>query len=320
MLRAKEILFIDSAVSDVSVLIAGMRSDVEPVLLSGNEPALAEIARLLEGRQDLDAIHIISHGRPGALYFGTGAVSQTNLSDHQDSVSQLGRALNADGKIVLWSCETGAGSQGRDFISALSSAIGVSVAASEQLVGASAKGGSWNIAAAKAPLTAEGIANYAGVLAPNYVTVTVPANNNNDWDGFYYIVTQINGQRTIIGEFTVSQNSGTNFAHQLYVPINYTDTETLIIETGFFNTDGEVQVWSTNDIDSNIKYELDCNLMGCDHKSRWEWHQSRRRTSSSDEWRRRNGCYRRCGCHWCNRCCGGYRCDRRCGRNGCHGC
>ena len=79
MLNAREIVFIDPAVADIPVLIAGLRPDVRPVLLSGAMPASQEIARALRGCEDLEAIHIVAHGRPGELRFtGGGSHSRTS--------------------------------------------------------------------------------------------------------------------------------------------------------------------------------------------------------------------------------------------------
>ena len=58
MTHTREIAFIDPAVTDFETLLAGLRPDVEPVVLSRDEPALAQMARMLEGRANLDAIHV----------------------------------------------------------------------------------------------------------------------------------------------------------------------------------------------------------------------------------------------------------------------
>ena len=62
---AKEIAFIDPAVSDVEVLLAGLRAGVHPILLNTVEPVPRQIASALAGCRSLDAIHIIAHGAPG---------------------------------------------------------------------------------------------------------------------------------------------------------------------------------------------------------------------------------------------------------------
>src|SRR5262245_12122975 len=59
--RAREIVFIDPSVTDIPVLVAGLRPGVVPVLLGGVTPAAQEIAQVLRGCEGLDAIHIVAH-------------------------------------------------------------------------------------------------------------------------------------------------------------------------------------------------------------------------------------------------------------------
>jgi hypothetical protein len=58
MTTSREIVFIDQNVSDLHSLLAGLRPDVEPIVLTGSERATAQIAMALKGH----AIHIIAHG------------------------------------------------------------------------------------------------------------------------------------------------------------------------------------------------------------------------------------------------------------------
>src|SRR5690348_17779250 len=64
-----EIAFIDPAVTDVDVLLAGLRPDVAGIVLNAAEPAPAQMARWLAGHHNLQAVHIIAHGAPGELQF-----------------------------------------------------------------------------------------------------------------------------------------------------------------------------------------------------------------------------------------------------------
>ena len=56
---AKEIAFIDPAVSDVH---GRLGPDLDPTPLNRAEPAPRQMANALAGRQGLNAIHIIAHG------------------------------------------------------------------------------------------------------------------------------------------------------------------------------------------------------------------------------------------------------------------
>ena len=179
----KEIAFIDPAVSDVHVLLAGLRRDVQPILLNATEPAPRQMAAALGGRRGFDAIHIIAHGAPGEVRFAAGVLSADSLDEHAADLAALGARLGRNASLMLWSCDTGQDERGQDFVAALASASSASVAASTRLVGAAARGGCWELDTActtalmRAPLTAAGVAAYAGVMVPT------PAPTPRTWKG-----------------------------------------------------------------------------------------------------------------------------------------
>src|SRR4029077_6648131 len=89
-------------------------------------------------------------------------------------------ALGFAGERLVWSCETGQGAGGDRFIEGLCWATGALVAAATGIVGAATRGGRWELNArlgatlVSMPLTAAGMAAYAGVLAPETLTWTGP--------------------------------------------------------------------------------------------------------------------------------------------------
>jgi len=132
----REIAFIDPAISHLDSFVAGLRPGIEMVLLSREGHAVSEIAAALEGRAGLDAIHIVAHGAPGELRFGTGPLNIKTINDHRAELAEIGDALSRDGTLLLWSCETGAGWQGACFVEALERATGAEIAAAQGKIGA----------------------------------------------------------------------------------------------------------------------------------------------------------------------------------------
>lgn len=55
-----EIIFIDKSVEDYASLISGIGSDAELIFIDPNSDGLEQIANILNGRSDIDAIHIVS--------------------------------------------------------------------------------------------------------------------------------------------------------------------------------------------------------------------------------------------------------------------
>lgn len=169
-----EVVFVDASVPDRQTLIDGVRDGAEVVLLSTDRPALIQMAEHLAGRADLDAIHVVSHGRTGALAFGAGTVDVETLQDHTGSLAVIGQALAADGDLLLYGCSVGADGSGAAFVEAMARATGADVAASDDPTGAAARGGDWMLEHASGRIEAataigvEAQAAYAGLLESGF--------------------------------------------------------------------------------------------------------------------------------------------------------
>ena len=164
-----EIAFIDTGITELDSFLAGLRPEVEPILLTAAEPAALQMARALQGRSSLEAVHVVAHGAPGEIHFAGGMLSVDTLGGQGADLAEIGRALDSHGGLNLWTCNTAAGGRGRAFLEALSRAAESSVAGSSQRVGAAESGGVWALdqgaAGAQAPLSALGRAAYRGVMA-----------------------------------------------------------------------------------------------------------------------------------------------------------
>src|SRR5436190_23852303 len=99
MVMKREIAFIDRTVPDLDTLIAGLRPDVEGIVLDRSKDALEQIAGSLRDRSEVDAIHIVAHGRPGEVSFGSGPLSLESMAEHAGDLQAIGRSLAADGDL-----------------------------------------------------------------------------------------------------------------------------------------------------------------------------------------------------------------------------
>ncbi len=173
------IVFVDWRVADIDSLIAGMPADAEVDIIDGASDGLDQIAARLQGRSDIDAIHIISHGSAGSVYLGSGVIDSAALATHTSQLDGIGKSLTESGDILLYGCNVAAGNVGVQFIGSLALATGADVAASTDLTGAGALGGNWMLESSTSTietraLFADAANPYAGVLAdmvshqPNY--------------------------------------------------------------------------------------------------------------------------------------------------------
>ena len=121
---AKEIAFIDRGIADIDSFLAGLRPDIEPIVLSSSQSAPAQIAKALCGRSALAAIHIVAHGQAGEVSFSSGALSLESVNDHADELAAIGQSLGDNGNLFLWTCHTAQSKHGQSFVEALSRASG----------------------------------------------------------------------------------------------------------------------------------------------------------------------------------------------------
>ncbi len=139
--RIRSIAFVDSGLSDTDVLIEGL-SDRHVVQLPSDANGIEEITQVLSQHQNLDSIHIFSHGSSGALQLGNATLSQAFMSEYQDDLQHWGNALLSEGDVFLYGCDVAAGEEGKAFVEQVSQLTQADVAASDDITG---YGADWDL-------------------------------------------------------------------------------------------------------------------------------------------------------------------------------
>ena len=147
-----ELVFVDSRVPDAQALVQLIeQQSLEPgrVLeihwLSADTDGVDQITQALEGRQDIRALHIISHGSDGSLTLGEGTLDTTTLTSRAADLSLWSAALSGDADILLYGCDVAATEVGAQFLDDLSLLTGADVAASMDATGYIYLGGDWSL-------------------------------------------------------------------------------------------------------------------------------------------------------------------------------
>ena len=83
-----------------------------------------EISSLLLQEQNLNAVHIFSHGDSGTLQLGDTTLNNGNLTDYQDTLTQWGNSLTENGDILFYGCNLAQGQAGQDFVNQLANITG----------------------------------------------------------------------------------------------------------------------------------------------------------------------------------------------------
>jgi uncharacterized membrane protein YfcA len=115
----RAIAFVDTKVFNWQSLVAQLPPEVEVITLDPARDELSQIVSALSGRHDISALHIISHGEAGALILGGQKITSDTLLTRQADLATIGKALGADGDILLYGCDIGQGTIGQAFINAI---------------------------------------------------------------------------------------------------------------------------------------------------------------------------------------------------------
>lgn len=168
--RSNEIVFIDAAVEDIGSLLQSIDPDIEVYVLDQNSDGVEQIAAIVDGRSDLTAIHIISHGGSGFLSLGSGQLDGTSITnEHVEALTRIGGALNEDGDILIYGCNFGEGEIGLQVAEQLAKITGADIAASDDLTGSESLEGDWDLEITTGVVVAEatGGIEWQDVLAAN---------------------------------------------------------------------------------------------------------------------------------------------------------
>jgi hypothetical protein len=174
----KEVAFIDTGVADYQTLMEGVRAGIEVVLIDAGQSGLAQMAEWGQSHSDYDAIHVLCHGSSGTIRLGADVISSATLSDTtvRAELAVLGRALTANGDLMIYGCSVAAGQAGLNFLAGMVGATGADVAASDDPTGAAALGGDWDLETATGriggvnALNADAASRFASILVDATMT------------------------------------------------------------------------------------------------------------------------------------------------------
>ena len=174
--RRHEVVFVDTTVPDCTKLVqdiyaqSGPERQLEVVLIDAHDDGIQRIGSTLAAMKDVSAVHVIGHGSDGQIELGASALDFESLLSNATQIKGWKQALAPGADLLLYGCDIAEHSDGRALIDALSRLTGADVAASDNLTGAAAKGGDWDLEYRTGPieaalaLSAQERASFSGVL------------------------------------------------------------------------------------------------------------------------------------------------------------
>lgn len=105
--QSLEIVFVDTGVENYQTLVNDLFSNadssrnIEVVLLDSVQNGIEKISTTLQDRDDLDAIHIISHGSDGNVQLGNTLLNADALEENNLQIALWANAFDKAGDILI---------------------------------------------------------------------------------------------------------------------------------------------------------------------------------------------------------------------------
>jgi hypothetical protein len=136
-----ELIFVDPRVQDYEVLTQGLKESGDIVVLDVNQDGVRQIADSLAEREEVSAVHILSHGAAGKITLGSSMLDAGSLESYAEELRSWGKALSEEGDLLFYGCSIGQGEAGISLVTEIARLTGADVTASVNTTGAAVKGG-----------------------------------------------------------------------------------------------------------------------------------------------------------------------------------
>ncbi|MEL7543833.1 MAG: DUF4347 domain-containing protein, partial [Pseudomonadota bacterium] len=251
----RELVFIDAGVENPTQLIAAVDPEAEIIFLDGGTDGVEQIAAAVAGREDIDTIHILSHGKPGEITLGNTTLTAASINgEHADEMLQIKSALSANADLLIYGCDFGAD---RTTLDALADATGADIAASDDDTGHVDLGGDWDLEVQAGAIEASALTapEWQSVLAPLVIDATgiepsidFPTSADVGDTAVWAGAGTIGGTSIDLHATVVSKSAGTT----IYFDTNGDDPE-VDVETDAFTNSGEVLIrWELFQANTNV--------------------------------------------------------------------
>ncbi|QDV42402.1 hypothetical protein Enr13x_22470 [Stieleria neptunia] len=145
-----ELVFVDAGVGDHQQLIDDLRAsndfaNLEIYLLDGSRDGVDQISEILSGYENVDALHLLSHGNDAKLRLGNATLDGGNLAGYAGDFAHWQASLSGEADLLLYGCELAETDSGVAMLEALAALTGADVAASTDDTGHASLGGDWDL-------------------------------------------------------------------------------------------------------------------------------------------------------------------------------
>jgi len=143
--NAPPLIFIDSQIVDLAVLLEAGRPDACIVVVDRDDDGLATIAHTLAAadRNTYGSLHLIGHGEPGRLWLGRSPIDLDAIDREAERLRASAARLQDRAPIAIYGCAFASGAAGLETLSKFQEILQRPVFAASHRVGAPRAGGRW---------------------------------------------------------------------------------------------------------------------------------------------------------------------------------
>lgn len=176
--NAQELIIIDQAVDDWQQVERYFGGQATILVLEQNGDAFGQITTFIaeNNLNNIESLHIVSHGHSGVLELAGERIDQQTLVDHAKTLGDLGEFLSDTADLHFYGCNVAEGEKGFEFVQSLAVLTGADVAASDDLTGYAEAGGDWTLE------TYIGVINTNSIEVANFTSVLMATPDIQNFD------------------------------------------------------------------------------------------------------------------------------------------
>jgi hypothetical protein len=181
-----EIVFVYSGAPDADSLIQDIRDsappgvDIEVIEFGSDTNGIALITATLNEMQNVDAIHVISHGADGRINLGSESLNTNTLAQYQTQLGAWSKALTQQADLLFYGCDVAASEDGQQLIRSISALTGADVAASVDNTGHTDLDGDWELESHTGTIDTATVVSDHTVVAWTHTLATYTVNTAAD--------------------------------------------------------------------------------------------------------------------------------------------
>ncbi len=217
-----ELVLVDTATNDYQQLVDDILAQqsagrhIEVQLLDSAQDGIEQISNFLKNYQDLDAIHLVSHGSDGAVKFGSTWLTSDSIAVYVSDIVGWRDALSTDADMLIYGCDLASTVEGRTLVDMLAMVCDCDVAASNDATGHESLGGDWELEYSVGVIDAD--LPFESDLRQTWLAILAPGNSGtaiwresgtntpefNQWDGLSF---GSEGSAANVGEWRIMQGA-----------------------------------------------------------------------------------------------------------------